>query len=97
MTEMHRDPTGGHIDLSENTVKHKVRGLPRDAAMHLFNMIVEKGYAVSVKHMGGFYFIEVPVRLVGDPAYRQEAEIQALAFRAGCSTLQTGSTLRIIG
>lgn len=75
----------------------EIPGMPRDAAFRMFDMLVANRYAVSIKHIGGFYFIEVPVGLRGDPAYGKQAEIQTLSERAGYRCLQTGQTLRIVG
>jgi hypothetical protein len=95
--EILRDKTGGIVDVSDGTPRARVKGISKAAALDLFFRLTEKGYAVSVKHLGGYYFVEVPVGLVGDPCYGQTAEIQTLAKRAGCQTIQTGNTLRIIG
>ncbi len=72
-------------------------GISRDAAMSMFVMLTNLGYGCAIKHLRGYYYIEVPVRLNGDKAYHKEAEISALAFRAGYVTMQSGHTLRIIG
>lgn len=71
--------------------------LDRQRALDIFNVITGLGFACSIKHLRGYYFIEVPVRLRGDKAFNAEAEITQLVERAGLRTLQTGMTLRIIG
>lgn len=71
--------------------------LSRDKALEIFGILSGMGYAVSVKHLRGYFFIEVPVRLRGDKCYGKEAEIAQLVERAGLRTIQTGQTLRIIG
>lgn len=97
-TEIVRDDGDKHVEIGEEQpVRHQVRGFDRDTALHLWYALVEKRFACSIKHLGGFYFVEVPVGLQGDPCYQQTAVIQTLAERAGCRTMQTGHTLRIIG
>lgn len=71
--------------------------LDRDAALAMFVTLSNLGYGVAVKHINGQYFIEVPVRLRRDKSYGKEAEITALAFRAGFTTVQAGGVLRIVG
>jgi hypothetical protein len=86
-----------HVDLSDEQFKApELPGMPRDIAFTLFHMLVDRKYAVSLKHLGGYYFIEVPVALRGDPCYGRQAEIIALASNAGCEAIQTGPTMRII-
>ena len=85
------------IQTRETPSKVQVKGISRDAAFSIFNTFVERGYAASVKHLGGYFFVEVPVALRGDPCFGQEAEIANAARRAGLQTIQTGNTLRIIG
>jgi hypothetical protein len=93
-----KDPTEGHADLSDKQFKAvAIPGLPRHVAFSIFRRLEEKKFAVSLKHLGGFYFIEVPVTLIGDPCYGQNAEIQTIALNAGVRCVQTGPTLRIIG
>lgn len=72
-----------------------VAPLSKDRAMDVFTTLVAQGYAVSVKHVRGNFYVEVPVRLRGDKAYGQEAEIMALMSRAGYQCVQAGSLLRI--
>ena len=95
--EIIRDETNHVVDVVEETPKVMVKGISRDKAFDLFHTLTEKGFACSVKHLGGWFFVEVPVGLRGDPCYQQDAVIQTLAKRAGCDTIQTGNTLRIIG
>lgn len=95
--EIIKDETSRVVDVGEEPPKVTVKGISRDVALDLFFSLVERGFAVSVKHLGGWYFIEVPIGLRGDPCYGRAAEIQTLAQRAGCQTIQTGQTLRIIG
>lgn len=72
-------------------------GIPisKDRALEIFNLLAGIGYAVSVKHIRGNYYVEVPVRLVGDKAYNAEAEISAIAFQGGFTAIQAGKLLRI--
>jgi hypothetical protein len=96
--EIIRDNTNKYVDVTGGPkVKHRVRGLPRDKALDIFQALVDLGFACSVKHLGGYYFVEVPVGLIGDPCYLQNAAVQQIAFQAGAATLQTGETLRVIG
>lgn len=74
-----------------------MEALRLDAAIQIFTTLSGLGYGVSIKHLRGLYFIEVPVRLRGDASYGKEAEIADLASRVGLTTIQTGQTLRIIG
>jgi hypothetical protein len=98
MTEIVKDESGGVIDVDGATPpKVTVKGISRDVALDLWYGLVRKGYACSIKHLGGWYFVEVPIGLRGDPCFGQDAEIQTLAERAGCKAIQTGNTLRIIG
>lgn len=71
--------------------------LPQGEAMSIFNVLVGKGYACSVKHVQGRFYIEVPVTLRGDPAYGRQSEIMELAIRGGFDAIQTGQVLRIVG
>lgn len=81
----------------EPPIRHEVKGFHRGKALDLWNNLIDRGFACSIKHLGGFYFVEVPVGLQGDPCYQQNAVIQTLALNAGCKTIQTGHTLRIVG
>ena len=83
--------------MEDQPFRHQVHGLPLDKAMELFGTLCGWGFACSIKHMGGWYFIEVPVGLRGDPCFHQTPKVQTLAFNAGCKTIQTGHTLRVIG
>jgi len=95
--EIIRDESGGIVDVRDETPKVNVKGISQTVALDLFFTLVDKGFACSVKHLGGWYFVEVPIGLRGDPCFGQAAVIQTLASRAGLQTIQTGSTLRIIG
>ena len=98
-----RDPTGHKINVNATPERlpgkaaHDQFRMTKDRAMEIFNILSGIGYAVSIKHLGGYYFIEVPVRLKGDPAHGREGEIIALAARGGFVAIQTGRTLRIRG
>ncbi len=72
-------------------------GVPigRDRALDIFTLLSGIGYAVSVKHIRGNYYVEVPVRLVGDKAHNKDAEITTLMMQGGYTVLQAGNLLRI--
>lgn len=72
-----------------------VKPLSRDRALDIFTLICGLGYGCAVKHLRGSYYVEIPVRLKGDPAYHKEVEIIELAKRGGYEALQTGAVLRI--
>ncbi len=72
-------------------------GIKRQDAFAIFTLLTDMGYGCAIKHLRGLYYIEVPVRLAGDKAYHREAEVSAIAYRAGYQPVQTGNTLRIIG
>lgn len=71
--------------------------LRREDAFKLFQTLADVGYAVALKHRDGKYYVDVPVRLSGDPAYKQESEIMRLVARVGLAAVQTGPVLRIVG
>jgi hypothetical protein len=71
-------------------------GLNQDAAMLLWNSLVNRGYAVALKHRDGRFTLEIPVRLVGDPAYEQEDEIVQQVRALGREAVQTRDTLTIV-
>jgi hypothetical protein len=74
---------------------YSIKPLSGDRALEIFHLFCAMGYGCAVKHLRGNYYVEIPVRLVGDPAYRQEARIMEVARRGGYEVLQTGRTLRI--
>lgn len=59
--------------------------LTRDQAMTIFNAVMDRGWAVSIKHRqvtktGKLirvpeFSIEIPTELLGDPAYKQDDAI----------------------
>lgn len=83
----------GRPDLSGKKVM--VKPLTRDRALEIFNLLTAQGYAVSVKHIRGDFYVEVPVRLRGDKAYGKEVEITELVSRAGYQCVRAGMLLRI--
>jgi hypothetical protein len=71
--------------------------LTKEKAIEIFGVFAGIGYAVSIKHVKGKFYVEVPVTLKGDPAYGKQAEIMEIAVRGGFTAVQTGHTLRIVG
>lgn len=69
--------------------------LSKDKAIEIFSLLSGIGYGVAIKHLRGNYYIEIPVRLRGDKAYRAEWEITRLMARSGYQVLQAGNILRV--
>lgn len=98
MTEIVRDESDHTVEIPlERGVSARVKGYSVEKAMELFGTLCAWKFACAVKHLGGYYFVEVPVGLRGDPCYQEVPRIMELAHNAGLKTLQTGQTLRIIG
>ena len=70
-------------------------GMSQSQALEVFRLLAGIGYGVSIKHLRGNYYVEIPVRLKGDKAYYKEAEIMTLVQRAGFQAVQAGQLLRI--
>lgn len=83
------------VKVGHDRIKNPGKPISRDRALEIFALLCGLGYAASVKHIKGNYYVEVPVRLQGDRAYMKEAEIMEIATRGGFTAVQAGNLLRI--